>query len=416
MCAALAVPAGAQNDAPRPFPFGYTLKRPKAAAPARAPAKPKPDDGEDSEEEVIRVDTSLVLLDVLVADAGGTRPVEGLRREDFSVVEDGRPQEVSFFALGDDAERLPRSIVLILDRSQSQLAYLEASVEAAKKLVGQLAPADEMAIATDDVHLVTGFTKDKKRLRQTLDLLKKWTLEGYHTRSMQFSTLLATVRELTAGKRRAVVILQTDGDEVGRLSKWPPVAGEQVTSYDYDMDDVYAEVERSRVKVYVVVPNERLLGLPPSEAEARALATLEKQRAARLKTRDMWYGLKRLPPEPSKTTPKGTTPAALVVPEGVMKEFEEKMRRRAVETLVQGQAAADRVAEVSGGWTSFLERPEQAGEIYARILADINRRYVVGYYPTNKAADGTLRKVKVEVRGHPEYFVQGRRSYYAAPR
>jgi hypothetical protein len=51
-----------------------------------------------------------------------------------------------------------------------------------------------------------------------------------------------------------------------------------------------------------------------------------------------------------------------------------------------------------------------------RILADINRRYVIGYYPSNKALDGKLRQTKVEVRGHPEYVVQGRRSYFALPR
>ena len=94
----------------------------------------------------------------------------------------------------------------------------------------------------------------------------------------------------------------------------------------------------------------------------------------------------------------------------------EKLDKRAVDTFVQGQAAADRVAELTGGWTSFLERPEQANEIYGRVLADINRRYVIGYYPTKKEMDGRLRRVKVEVRGHPGYVIQGRRSYYAVPR
>jgi hypothetical protein len=83
---------------------------------------------------------------------------------------------------------------------------------------------------------------------------------------------------------------------------------------------------------------------------------------------------------------------------------------------LEGQAAAARVAELTGGWASFLEKPEDADVIYGRILADINSRYVLGYYPTNKALDGRLRRVKIEVRGHPEYEVQGRRSYFAQPR
>jgi hypothetical protein len=35
-----------------------------------------------------------------------------------------------------------------------------------------------------------------------------------------------------------------------------------------------------------------------------------------------------------------------------------------------------------------------------------------GYYPTNEACDGRLRKAQVEAPGHPEYVVHGRRSYH----
>ena len=71
---------------------------------------------------------------------------------------------------------------------------------------------------------------------------------------------------------------------------------------------------------------------------------------------------------------------------------------------------------MTGGWTSFLEKPEDADAVYRRILADINSRYVIGYYPTNKELDRKLTQVKVEVREHPEYVLQGRRSYFAIPR
>jgi hypothetical protein len=67
---------------------------------------------------------------------------------------------------------------------------------------------------------------------------------------------------------------------------------------------------------------------------------------------------------------------------------------------------------VSFGVISWIV-PSQASEIYARIFSDINRRYVVGYYPTNKQHDGKRRKINIEVKGHPEYLVMGRKSYYA---
>lgn len=77
------------------------------------------------------------------------------------------------------------------------------------------------------------------------------------------------------------------------------------------------------------------------------------------------------------------------------------------------QQALNAVAPRTGGWTEFLEKPEDAEGIYNRILVDINHRYIVGYYPTNKAHDGTRRKLKFAIKDHPEYHVLGRLAYYA---
>src|SRR5207245_10059056 len=81
--------------------------------------------------------------------------------------------------------------------------------------------------------------------------------------------------------------------------------------------------------------------------------------------------------------------------------------------IVAQQSALAVVSTISGGWASFLEDPSQANEIYSRIFSDINRRYIVGYYPTNKEHDGKRRKLDVTVRDHPDYIVMGRKAYYA---
>lgn len=387
-------------------PFGASLKRPRAEAGREAPgregseaaaaASPQP-------EEVLRVNTSLVDLDVLITDAEGSRFITGLTRDDFVITEDDRPQPISSVTAGDDAERLPRSIILIFDRSQSELPYLDSSVEAAKKLVDQLARPDETAIVTDDVELAAGFTTDEGRLRHTLDSLKKLTPGGYQTRSMQFSARPAALRELIdADRRRPIIIFQSDGDEVSRLDY---SSGQNVPS-GYDMSTVYSEVERSRAKNYAVIPNVRLIGVPEEEIGGRLRLAAERVRLARARNKDMWYGMERVPP--AKDSSSSVAPPPPLSAPGL---FE-----RNAQAAIKGQTAAARVADLSGGWTSFLERPEQAGEIYSRIIAEISRSYVISYYPTNQARDGRLRRVRVEVRGHPDYVVRGRTSYYAAPR
>jgi VWFA-related protein len=52
--------------------------------------------GPEGQGATIRSDVRLVLLDVVVTTGSG-RPAGGLRKEDFQVAEDGRPQTVSFF-------------------------------------------------------------------------------------------------------------------------------------------------------------------------------------------------------------------------------------------------------------------------------------------------------------------------------
>ena len=414
-CVILSAPMVAQTPAENTPQFGFSLKTPPGESSKKVsePTSPKNNAaGLPPPDDTIRVDTSLVVLDVTVTDASGQKYITGLSKDDFTLAEDNQPQTVATLTLGDDTARLPRSIVLIFDRSDSELPYLESSIDAARTLVNQLTPSDEMAIVTDDIELASGFTKDKKKLKQTLDALKKLTLTGFHTRSMQFSALLATLRELIDTRtKRPIIILQTDGDEVLRLS---PSAPQRPSNYD--METVYAEVEKSRTRIYTVVPGQRLTGLPKDEVAKRVTLMMEMARLARARNKDMWYGYERLPPKPSNN-PQSQ------IPEGLLQQMIEKMREQAAkrfelacESRVLGQAAAARVAELTGGWTSFLEKPEQANEIYGRILADINHRYILSYYPTNKEPDGKLRSVRIEVRGHPEYSVKGRTSYYATPK
>src|ERR671939_220852 len=53
---------------------------------------------EQEPEDVVRVDTDLVSVDVTAFDADG-RPVKNLRQEDFKIFSDGVEQPISFFQL-----------------------------------------------------------------------------------------------------------------------------------------------------------------------------------------------------------------------------------------------------------------------------------------------------------------------------
>lgn len=368
------------QERPQREDFGSSLKRlrwdPEKGT-AVETRKPGDRPGGQSDGEVVRVETNLVVCDIQTRDGSG-RIVEGLTQSDFLVTEDGRPQQIEHFSLGND-QRVGRSIVLVIDYSGSQSPYIKSSAAAAKILVDQLGPKDVMAIVTDDVALLVDFTRDKTRLKRALDSLVKKSAARDYGRSSQFSALMATVREMfTDQDIRPVVIFQTDGDELFclRPSNPPilsipyaylPPGSTTIEQASFSLRDLYQAIEKSRALVYTVIPGIRVIG--PTTAN------------------DPEWSI-----SPASTSGK-------------------RVQVTLTETRSWFQLAAAGAA--IGGWTSYLETPKEAPELYRSILADINGRYLIGYYPTNKAHDGKQRKVVVEVRGHPEYSVTGRRSYLA---
>ena len=162
---------------------------------------------------------------------------------------------------------------------------------------------------------------------------------------------------------------------------------------EFSLDDVRREAERARATVYAIVPGYRLLGLTPERQAEQVRAHSETSLSAWVRPEAREKVRARLEERSRRTPPE--------------------VKRYGVELSVRMQSALADVAELTGGWADFLEQPSQASEIYSRILTDINRRYVLGYYPTNKEHDGTRRRVKVVVRNHPEYTVWGRKSYVA---
>jgi VWFA-related protein len=348
-------------------------------------------------DDVVEVDTTLVALDVLVLDQQ-RNTIQGLTASDFNITEDGFPERVTTFTHGDDPTR-PRSIVLIIDYSGSQLPFFNESVAAAKTLVDQLNPKDRMAIVTDDVSVLVDFTRDKVKLKEKLDSL--WDAVANKRRlgrSAQYSALMATLDRLAKEtKVHPIIIFQTDGDELATLrpdASYPPplpVTSDAPES-EFSIADVVSTALRSRATIYTVIPGIRLIELPLNEQLTRAKLDWETRSAAREKLRP--GSLKSNRPLPEQIWP------------------DEHWQKLAA-TIVWVQTALVNLSKVSGGWAEFLESPDQAADLYSRILSDINQRYIVGYQPINKERDGKLRRVTVEVRGHPEYRVLGRSSYYA---
>lgn len=385
-----------ERERPHLIDFGASL-RPgyikKKAEPENS--KPKTNDSEDN--DIIRVDTDLVVTDLLVVNDKGFA-VNGLKKNDFIVSEDKTPQTIDTFSQGEGGT-VPRSIVLVMDYSGSLRPYIKTSVAAAKVLVDKLKPQDRMAIVTDDVELLTNFTRDKKLLKEKLDTREDYTRSRKFGRSKQFSALLATLNELFDMEDiRPIVIFQTDGDEYSFLKgnfqhrpaelanlSVPPSMQELISERTFSYQDIVTAAEKARATVYSIIPGRRFLGLLPDEQMAQARLSQED----RTNAADSDFARRR------------------------SKESIERNVRYYADLIPRIHKSVASVAITSGGWAEYLETPDKADSIYSKVLTDINNRYLIGYYPTNQTRDGKRRTVKIEVRNHPEYRIFARRSYYA---
>jgi len=347
-----------------------------------------------SDDEIIRIETNLVINDILVVDEKGTA-VPNLKPEDFIVSEDGAEQKVELFAYGENA-KLPRSIVLIFYNGFESAYTVKNSIEATSALIDKLASQDKMAIVTHDLKLILPFTKDKNLLKTTLKGLSP-NLQSNIEDRRDYGTLMAVLNEVfDETDVRPIVIFQTNGREIYGLkpdSDTPSVAESARKTFtkfqdgerNYGFSDIKDSIVKSRATIYSIIPAMRFVGLPREEQLRRAKISIEawKQRA------------------------HGETSSSRIA------DAVEKYQSAEVFNYVSEQTGMIEVAKLSGGYTEFIEKSEDAVKVYSTIFAVINNRYTIGYYPTNQAKDSKLRRVKITVRGHPEYMILGRESYFA---
>ncbi len=207
--AQLAVPAEASRSSKHTVNAEATPTPTPTPTPTRTPPKIK------EEDEIIKVETELVNINVRVIDRNN-RPINGLRKSDFTILEDGVPQPIEFFSQGE----MPTNYSLVVDNSGSLRRQLDKVIEASKILVNTNKPEDETLIirfiSSQKITIEQDFTSKKADL---IDALDNFYIEGGET-AIRDAVYLAAQRtgnyEKLASdddrKRRAIVLV-TDGED-----------------------------------------------------------------------------------------------------------------------------------------------------------------------------------------------------------
>ena len=156
----------------------------------------------------------IINLTVTVTDAQG-RLIAGLDRDAFSVYEDGVKQELALF----NKDRLPLSVVLLMDASASMEDKILPSKTAAKRFVATLVPADRARVVSFNsrIDVLQDFTGDKELLNAGIERLQPQGATALHNAFYISIKELQKEKQAGAGARRQAIILLSDGENTASI-------------------------------------------------------------------------------------------------------------------------------------------------------------------------------------------------------
>ncbi|HRI02939.1 MAG TPA: VWA domain-containing protein [Pyrinomonadaceae bacterium] len=217
-------------------PTATPTPAPVPAATSVIAPTPKPTETPD---EIIKIDTELVNLNVRVVDRNN-RPINNLQQNEFKIFEDGVDQQIDFFSKSD----VPTNYGMVIDNSGSMRQLLDKVIEAGKILVDTNRPADETMIirfvSKDKIEIQQQFTSNKADLN---DALENMYIEGGQTAIIDAVYLaVENIDEYEKSqkpedRKRRALILVSDGEDRNSF---------------YTEKQLFELLRESEVQIYVI--------------------------------------------------------------------------------------------------------------------------------------------------------------------
>jgi Ca-activated chloride channel family protein len=188
-----------------------------------------------SGQPTFKAGTQVVPLYVTVLDAE-RRLVPDLAREDFEVLDNGKPVTLTQFS----NEPEPFSVVVMLDTSASMTGSLDLLKEAAEQFVIRLLPEDRGMVGafSDKIQFpVASFTSDRDDLVGALREL------GFGNPTRLYDAIEASIQQLRDVQGRRVVLVFTDGDDtaskIGMGKVLDQARADEVMIYTIGLESVF---------------------------------------------------------------------------------------------------------------------------------------------------------------------------------
>jgi VWFA-related protein len=354
----------------------------------------------------------LVIVDVTVRDRDG-RLIEGLSKDDFAILEDGKPQTISIF----EYQRL----------SLDPLPATPAPTIHAPTPTAQ-SPAPHIRFR--DRRLLVMFfdfsgMQPPEQIRAqeaALQFIQERMTSSDVVSILTFSTTLKVVQEFTHDRERLAEVIR--GFRIGEAADLAETdAADEETSADtgaafladltefniFNTDRRLSALE-SAVRRLTALPERKALiyfssgvGRTGVENQSQLRATVN----AAVRANVAFYpidarGLTAAAPggDASQAAPRGS---------GI---FSGQTQRRQRERFDNQQETLYTLAADTGG-KALLDSNDLTLGI-AQAQEDVRSYYILGYYSTNPARDGRFRRLRVTLARHPQARLDYRSGYFAA--
>jgi VWFA-related protein len=372
-------------------------------------------------EYTFKSQSELVLVDVSVRDRNGN-PVRDLKPEDFTVLEDNKPQKVSSFDI-ENMENMPavatqqvnllsstpqkpiatsanpnsaasaeqqaikdrRLIILFFDLSAMQPDEIERSAQAAQNYIDkQMQPADLVSVVSlgNSITVNQDFTSDRAQLKKVLESFNLGAGAGFEEGSVGTT-------EGTPDNANSFTVDDTE--------------------YNIFNTDMRLEALRTIALQVASVPQRKALiyfssGMDrtgiENESELRSATNAAVLANMAIYTMDI-RGLQALPPggAAQNASLRGTSPYS---GQSTLNDLNSNFTTQ--ETLVS--------LSVDTGGRAYLDSNDFS-QVFRGVQQDMTMYYLLGYHSTNTARDGKFRRITVRIN-RPGLKLEYRKGYYAA--
>jgi VWFA-related protein len=340
-----------------------------------------------------------------------------MRKDEFTLLEDGVRQELAFFA----TVTQPFTVVLMLDTSASTEEKLKDIRRAATAFVGGLQSKDRVKVMSfdDEVHDLSPFTSDQAIIGRAIQSVRA----GKGTKLYDAMQTALTALKQDRGRRKAVVIF-TDGVDF------------RSESFSY-VNNIRA-LEESGAIVYPIRYNTRIeterIAREQSAGGGRPdLAAIIKGRsdggALPIPTGTTFPGgtipggnddgqpriggipMPTLPAPPRRTNDPRQQPQPYPQQrDDTRPEHEDGLAFMLDALYKTADSYLNDLARKSGGKLTRADTLDSLPAAFKEITAELRTQYAIGYYPSNPVKNGGYRKVKLSstrkgasVRARPGY-------------